>query len=129
MFSLPRSSAAPAPQDYTGPERRVQRSADALVALERLLDEARRRNQGAALLVADTTGLLVAASGYWSHCEELAALAAAAPANDAKGRLVRRVRVGGVEVVLCAEGGDTDSALAQAQSGAQRILGSRPRSA
>ncbi|MGE0326531.1 MAG: hypothetical protein AB7K71_10310 [Polyangiaceae bacterium] len=115
--------------DYAGPDRRVQRSSDPLVALERLLDEARRQSRGDALLVADDTGLLVAASGYWSHCEELAALAAASPANDAGGRHVRRVRVAGLEVVLCAQGGDTDAALERAHSGTIRILGSRRRTA
>ncbi|MCB9588646.1 MAG: hypothetical protein H6718_24765 [Polyangiaceae bacterium] len=126
MSSLPHR---PEPVGYAGPERRVLRSSDPLTALERLLDEARRQSRGAALLVADSSGLLVAASGYWSHCEELAAVAAANPANDSGERQVRRVRVAGLEVVLCAEGGDTDAALARAQSGTIRILGNRRRSA
>ncbi|MCA9640378.1 MAG: hypothetical protein KC492_06760, partial [Myxococcales bacterium] len=96
MSSLPHR---PEPVGYAGPERRVLRSSDPLTALERLLDEARRQSRGAALLVADSSGLLVAASGYWSHCEELAAVAAANPANDSGERQVRRVRVAGLEVV------------------------------
>ncbi|MEZ4227894.1 MAG: hypothetical protein R3B89_01940 [Polyangiaceae bacterium] len=129
MFSLPIRSSDFAPAEYDGPERRRHRSSDALEALGRLLDEARRQSRGAALIVADSSGLLVAASGYWSHCEELAAIAAAGPANDGADRQVRRVRISGLEVLLCAEGGDTDAALARAQSGALRILGARRRSA
>ena len=55
-------------------DRRRRRSNDPLVALGHLLEAARRSQGYAALAVADPSGLLVAGSGHFAVCEELAAL-------------------------------------------------------
>lgn len=122
------------------PDRREARSEDPLIALSRLFETARRRAGLDAIVLADDMGLTIAGAGPCSVCDDLAARAAVAgggkPANDtvpcrldvlARTMEVRRLRIDGIEVLLCAEGkGPADgNELAGAVSGCQRILGRR----
>jgi hypothetical protein len=119
------------------PERRAARRANTLSALDELLDAVRRNSDFRALAVADSAGVLVAGSGAFAECEELAAwapLAARQAANDdtvptrlevvARKMLVRRLTIDGIEVLLCGHGGQSD-ALRRAAVGCARILGQR----
>ncbi|HMJ09981.1 MAG TPA: hypothetical protein VK524_01180 [Polyangiaceae bacterium] len=121
-------------------ERRKQRSSDTLVALSRLLESARVKNDVPALAVADPSGLLVAGAGAFQACEELAAhapLLLSPPANDvvptrldvlSRRSEIWRISVDGVEVLVCGEGGERTRrtrALEDIASGCQRILGAR----
>jgi hypothetical protein len=56
-------------------ERRIRRSDDILVALHYQLTEVRQKANLQALVLADSTGVVVAGSGSWPVCEELAAYA------------------------------------------------------
>jgi hypothetical protein len=56
-------------------ERRTRRSNDPLVALHYQLAEVRQKANLQALVLADTSGVVVAGSGSWPVCEELAAYA------------------------------------------------------
>ena len=136
------------------PERRAARRANTLSALDELLDAVRRDSDFRALAVADSAGVLVAGSGAFAECEELAAwapLAARQAAKDdpwksqkwddpsksqkwdtvptrlevvARKMLVRRLTIDGIEVLLCGHGGQSD-ALRRAAVGCARILGQR----
>ena len=120
-------------------ERRRERSADAGTALQCLLESTRCKNGLPVIAVADEAGLLVAGAGAFDACEELAAfaplLAAPPPANDtvptrldvlARRTAVRRIRVDGIEVLICGQGDSParELALAAVAAGCQRILGS-----
>jgi len=119
-------------------ERRQNRSSDALIALSRLLDATRRQVGLDALAVADATGCLVAGSGPFRLCEELAAwapLIAPEPANDtvptrldvlARRTEARRLALDGIEVLICGQGDDVarESALERVAEGCERILAS-----
>ena len=132
------------------PERREARSGDALVALARLFEAARRRAGLDTVVLADPSGLTIAGAGSGLACDELAARAAvsvvtgAASAREAandtvpcrldvltRAMEVRRLRIDGIEVLLCAEGGTiggsaaSDGELSRAVSGCERILGRR----
>src|SRR5688572_32938873 len=97
-------------------DRRRDRTTEALTALTRLLDAARKRSGIEALAVAEDGGVLLAGAGPARLCDEIAAwapLAAKLPANDAvptrldvvEGRaLVQRLRSDGVEVIGCGVG-------------------------
>ncbi len=112
------------------------------MALGRLLDGSRRAGKLEAVAVADASGCLVAGSGAFRSCEELAALAPLVlperrlpAANDvvpdrldvlARRIEVRRLTIDGVEVLVCGSGSDAEalgSALDHAASGSKRILG------
>jgi hypothetical protein len=98
-----------------------------------LLESARRTTGTEAVALADASGLLIAGAGSHLSCEELAALAAASPANDTvpsrlevlqAGARLLRLRVNGVEVLLCATGaGELDESLEHVAAGVRRILG------
>jgi len=121
-------------------ERRRHRSDDALSALTRLLEAARKRAGLDALAVADTAGLLVAGAGASQICEELAAFApvvAQPAANDADlgfdpafagETSLRRLFVGGTEIVVACLGKSAGAAreLDAVSAGCQRILSSAP---
>jgi hypothetical protein len=120
------------------PDRRIARSADTLVALTRLLDGSRQASGLDAVVVADPTGFLVAGSGAFRTCEELAAYAPlAGAANDviptrldvlSRRTEVRRLSIDGIEVLLCGRGADAGGravALEHAAAGCERILGRR----
>jgi len=118
-------------------ERRQNRSSDPLVALSRLLEATRRRSGASAVALADETGICIAGAGDSSLCDGLAALApivaARAPGNDTipcrldvveRTMQVRRLRIDGIEVLLCAEGPRAVD-VSDAEAGSQRILGRR----
>ena len=121
------------------PERRKHRTEDALEALSRLLEAARRQSGLEALAVTDTTGLLLAGAGASQLCDELAAWApvvARGAANDTiascldsfEGRTrLRRLRVDGVEIVVASLGhAEADGPLDAVSAGCRRILASQP---
>jgi hypothetical protein len=126
-------------------ERRLRSRGDALEALGRLLDSARRAGKMEAVALADETGCLVAGAGAWRACQELAAYApllapGARPANDvvptrldvlARRLEVRRLSINGVEVLLCGRGGNAaqSTGMSHAEAGCERILGARRRPA
>ena len=111
-----------------------------MLALNRLLDAARRDGQLEAVAVSDASGVLVAGAGRWERCEELAAVAplggALGPANDVvptrldvivRRTEVRRLSIDGVEVLLTGSGGGVgrEAALKRAAEGCKRILTER----
>jgi len=118
-------------------ERRRDRTTDALAALTRLLDAARRRSGLEALAVAEPGGVLLAGAGPARLCDEMAAwapLAEQRPANDAvpsrldvfeRRALVRRLAVDGVELIVCGvgEGEKAQRELGTVAEGCTRILG------
>lgn len=124
------------PPAHGAGERRRARSDDVLVALSRLFEAARRDGGLQAVVLADDMGLAIAGAGQAGRCDELAAQAAllsARPGNDtvpcrldvvARAARIRRLRIDGIEVLLCAEGdGPHDEpVLARAAEGCRRIL-------
>jgi len=124
-------------------ERRRRRSEDPLVALHYQLSSTRARGELDAIVVADSSGVVVAGAGSWPVCEELAAYAPllaegswASMSQTVSSRVaalekeveVRSLSVGGQEVLLCArrhKGHGEDAVkrdLDQAASGISRIL-------
>ena len=122
------------PSDAT--DRRRDRTTEALSALTRLLDAARKRSGLEALAVAEPAGMLLAGAGPARLCDEIAAwapLAGRPAANDAvpsrldvfeRRALVQRLAVDGVEIIVCGLG-DTESTrreLDTVAAGCSRIL-------
>lgn len=114
-----------------GLERRLTRSEQPEKALCLLLDAARKRQGYSALAVADTSGLLVAGSGHFADCEELAAYAPlfrnrhASRRASSEGREVECLTVDGVSVLIT--GVDAlEPGLDAVVAGCSRILG-RPK--
>jgi hypothetical protein len=117
-------------------ERRQDRTTEALSALTRLLEAARKRSGIEALAVAEHGGVLLAGAGAARLCDELAArapLAAGFPANDAiptrldifeRRALVQRLAVDGVEIIVCGvgDGEKTRRELGTVAAGCTRIL-------
>jgi len=119
-------------------DRRRQRSADPLVALHYQLAQSRRDGGLEAIVVADDSGVVVAGSGTWAMCEELAAYAPLLaqgqwnePGLDDVSRMaelrrvadVQPVDVDGQTVLLCARGGgERLNALDRAADDVARIL-------
>lgn len=129
----PRAGTAP-----SADERRRKRSDDPLIALHYQLVQARHEGRLEALVVADGSGVVVAAAGAWATCEELAAYAPilaqgqwTEPGLDDTSRVaelrtevdVQPVDVDGQIVLLCARGGIREAAaLDRAAEGVARIL-------
>jgi len=121
-------------------DRRSLRSSDPLVALHHQLASSRREGGLDAVVVADDSGVVVAASGGWAMCEELAAyapfLVKGRPATDGAewtGRLaevgvqseVHAIDVAGQIVLLCARGPRAKTSTMQhVADGVARILSS-----
>lgn len=118
-------------------ERRTNRSADPLVALSRLLEAARLRSGAGTLALADVTGICIAGAGDATLCDDLAArgplVLEGRPMNDTvpcrldvveRSMQVRRLRIDGIEVLLCAEGPHAVD-LSDAEVGSKRILEKR----
>lgn len=152
--SRPSSSQAPSPIEShpassASPERRTRRSTDPLVALHYQLASTRARGELDAIVVADTSGVVVAGAGSWPTCEEIAAFAPlladgawASMSDSVSSRVewlrreveVRTVSIGEQDVLLCARklgradassnDGDARSAesLEHAAAGIARIL-------
>lgn len=94
-------------------------------ALGLLLDAARRRQGFAAIAVADESGLLVAGSGHFAQCEELAAYAplpAQPPPRGHQRHEVQSLTVDGINVLVT--GVDArEPGLEAIVDGCRRILG------
>lgn len=115
-------------------ERRRRRSSDPLVALHYQLAHARAMGSLDTIVVADDSGVVVAGSGAWAACEELAALAPffvdsthQSPRIDSlrSETLVKRLRLGSADVIVCARGAKGDAArgaMERASEGVSRIL-------
>jgi hypothetical protein len=119
-------------------ERRRKRSDDPLIALHYQLAHTRRESCLEAIVVADGSGVVVAAAGAWAMCEELAAYAPllaqgqwTEPGLDDTSRVaalrtevdVQPVDVDGQIVLLCSRGGRRGAAaLDRAAEGVARIL-------
>jgi hypothetical protein len=117
-------------------ERRQDRTTEALSALVRLLEAARKRSGLEALAVAENAGVLLAGAGPARLCDELAAwapLVEGPAANDAvptrldvfeRRALVQRLAVDGVEIVVCGLGDEekTRRELDGVAKGCTRIL-------
>jgi len=122
--------------------RRRQRSSDPLIALHYQLAHVRQEERLEALVVADDSGVVVAAAGAWATCEELAAYAPLLvrsssheppPSDEGAASRVAEMRphvdiqpvtVEGQTVLLCSRGGPRRAAtLHRAAAGVARILG------
>lgn len=129
------------PQADRQGERRRQRSSDPLVALHYQLAHACDQGKLDAMVVADDSGVLVAGTGPWAICEELAAYAPllaqgvwCEPSLGRGGPIaewrtgvdVQRVDADGQAVLLCARGGwmraAAMAAMQRAAEGIARIL-------
>ena len=120
-------------------DRRRDRTTEALSALTRLLEAARKRSGLEALAVAEPGGVLLAGAGPAKLCDEMAAwapLAGSPPANDAvpsrldvfeRRALVQRLAVDGVELIVCGvgDGEKTRRELGAVAAGCTRILAPR----
>jgi hypothetical protein len=119
-------------------DRRKERSSDALVALYYQLLHAHREAELDTIVVADTSGLVVAGAGTWAACEELAAYAPLLAQGDSDGiygpersRLaqlasevdVKPIDVDGQTVLLCVRGAQRRAtSVDRAATGVARIL-------
>jgi hypothetical protein len=115
-------------------ERRKKRSSDPLVALHYQLSTARTDADLDAVVLADTSGVVVAGAGSWATCEELAAYAPLLAAGeilevariDAMRSEIEVQRVTGHDVLLCTRGknpnGRRSESIARAAEGVSRIL-------
>ena len=98
-------------------DRRRRRSADPLIALHYQLSSTRARGELDAIVVADTSGVVVAGAGSWPVCEELAAYAPLLADGSwgtmtaqvssrvdslRKDAMIQRLTIAGQEVLLCA---------------------------
>jgi hypothetical protein len=115
-------------------ERRKQRSTDPLVALHYQLAQSKSKSSIDAIVLADTSGVVVAGAGSWVVCEELAAYAplfshdaGSLPSRVAQLRAecdVREMTAGGQPMLLCTLGKTSARAQAaeDASHGVVRIL-------
>jgi hypothetical protein len=100
-----------------------------MTALHYQLAFARHEGGFEALVLADSSGCLVAGAGAWPTCEALAAYAplfgdpSTLPEESAQME-VRKLTIDGSEVLLCSRGGGNAGApsMARAASGCVRIL-------
>ncbi len=98
-------------------DRRRLRSDDPLIALHYQLSSTRARGELDAIVVADTSGVVVAGAGSWPVCEELAAYAplladgawgsmtvqvSSRVDSLRKDAIIQRLTIAGQEVLLCA---------------------------
>lgn len=118
-------------------DRRRHRTAEVIEALHMQLDACRKDAQLTALVIADDTGMCLAASGAPGTCAEVAARLPllGRKAGDYEGVLtglrgaipmaLKRFRVAGASLYACAVGGDATSharELTRAELGVRRIL-------
>jgi hypothetical protein len=107
-----------------------------MTALHYQLAHARHDGQFDALVLADTSGCVVAGAGAWPTCELLAAYAPLLAHRPESGPppgepevgddvQIRALVIDGSEVLLCARGGGSQSlsSITRAASGCRRILG------
>ena len=120
-----------------GIDRRERRSDNLTQALRYLLDACRESGRLGAMLLADHDGLLLAAAGDGTACEEVAARIARIPiaVGSYRGTVIgetgawpvhmRRVRIQDLSIYCCAIGGGADDRtrqVARAAVGVERIL-------
>jgi hypothetical protein len=134
LATAPALLASDASRSPTAPERRRQRSADPLVALHYQLAQSKSHSTADAIVLADTSGVVVAGAGSWVLCEELAAYAplfsqseTGLPDRVASLRAeceVREMTAGGQPMLLCAMGKSSARTRAAdlASAGVVRIL-------
>ncbi len=123
--------------DFAGAEeRRLDRTENALGALSKLVEATRRRAGLSAVVVADATGMLLAAAGAHGLCEEPAAwapLVGRGADNDTvpscldsfEGRTrLRRLSIDGFEILVSfhGSGADQSAELDAVSAGCSRIL-------
>jgi hypothetical protein len=144
---LLRKDTSPMKDATPADDRRRRRSADPLVALHYQLSESRVRGALDAIVLADSSGVVVAGAGSWPMCEELAAFAPlladgewASMSDTVTNRVdtlrdkvtVRSMSVGGQDVLLCARHSKESATEGQqaivaeldhASAGVSRILG------
>lgn len=133
------NATAPSP---AGNERRKKRSPDPLIALHYQLAQSRNDASLEAIVLADTSGVVVAGAGSWVICEELAAYAPILASHEIsmplpsrmealKGDLdVREMHAAGQPMLLCALSAKgklakvaaRDEAAARCAAGVTRIL-------
>lgn len=115
-------------------ERRIRRSDDPMTALHYQLAFARDEADLEAIVLADSSGCLVAGAGAWPTCEELAAYApliamgADVPASSRVAEIAetsgaRSFSIDGSEVILCIRGAADDDLVLRVMAGCRRILG------
>ncbi len=118
-------------------DRRARRSDNITQALRYLLDACRETGHLEAMALADRDGLLLAAAGDREACEEVAARIAIIPVDvgSYRGTVIgeagawsvhmRRLRISGLALYVCAIGGGPDDRtkqIARAAVGIERIL-------
>jgi hypothetical protein len=120
-------------------ERRRKRSQDPLIALHYHLAEVRAEVAFDAVVVADSSGLVLAGAGSWAVCEELAAYAPLMAENEALDRIPRlaalrgrvdatSVDIDGQQVFFCTRRSESGKSavwgplLERARQGVSRIL-------
>ncbi len=116
-------------------ERRKNRSQDPLVALHYQLSHVRSAHGLDAVVLADTSGFLVAGAGAWATCEEIAAYAPllAERGPDSSPRIakvageldVQSLPYGDESVYLCASGKGGGADMTELARGISRILSMR----
>ncbi|MGO8999518.1 MAG: hypothetical protein ACLQVI_39845 [Polyangiaceae bacterium] len=122
---------------HVSEERRKQRSTDPLVALHYQLAQSKSQSAVEAIVLADTSGVVVAGAGSWVVCEELAAYAPLFTSQASQGEElparvaslraeceVREMTAGGQPMLLCAMGRSSARTQAAdlASEGVVRIL-------
>lgn len=122
-------------------ERRRKRSSYKALALQYWLSSVARQNRIVALVIADTSGMLVAGSLKGPEAEELAALAPLLAREDENGNTITmrhrlpmaiaEAEIDGATYYLCAVGKSNgcDHGLGQATRGINRILSEIPQAA
>jgi hypothetical protein len=124
------------PQAGPQEDRRQRRSVDPLIALHYQLSHTRAKGSLDAIVVADTSGVVVAGAGSWAACEELAAYAPLLASGDRMSvaeasrvdvlrtqTAVTTVELDDQEVLVCVLGGEgRSSSLEAAAFGVARIL-------
>jgi len=88
------------------------------------LEQTRRRAQLSSLALGDSSGLLIAGAGRFAQCEELCALAAHCPSEEAIE--VRQLSMLGQTVLLSAPGPIDADLVADLARCCDRIFGRRP---
>jgi len=108
------------------PERRRRRGETLEEALSYQLGACVEDEGLAAMVLADAEGLCVASWGRPDTCESAAARAPLPAERDPDAEAARQVWFGGIELYLCAVGGEPvarDRSLARSARGVTRILG------
>ena len=113
--------------------RRVNRSNDAQIALSFQLAATAERAQFGAIVLADDLGLVVAAAGKKSMCEQMAAVSPMLASADkawhgsvktSKGKVrlsVAPIRIGSMQLYLCASEGEESAVTRELFAGGRGV--------